>query len=391
MFCRRAAAESLGPDNANAMKHPLSLFLCLAAAILLSTCGERPEILLGFSGQLTGISSDLGVQGRNGATLAVEDINAAGGVAGHKLKLLAEDDGNTPEGARHADEKLLDAGVVAVIGHMTSAQTLAAVDLFEARRAVLVSPTTATPALTGKVDQFFRLIPDNRAWGAALARHLLRNGPREVFVLGDSDNASYVDAFNSAFVEDFTRDGQGRVTGREWFSSRSGPDWSHEVERILQSGAKGVVLAASARDVAAFVKAKGLAGADLSVFCPTWPCTREIVLAGGPSVEGIVFSTCYSEENSSPSFKAFSARYEKRFGWPPNFAAAYSYEAVVLLSKALEKTGGRRQGLESALVSLGPVDGVIGEFTLDATGDVERESFLVTIENGRFRNVNHAR
>lgn len=374
------------------MKHPssLPLLLCLAAVALAATCGDRPEILVGFCGQLSGISSDLGVQGRNGAMLAVEDINAAGGVAGHRLKLSPEDDGNTPEEARKADEKLLDAGVTAVIGHMTSSQTLAAVDLFEARRAVLISPTTATPDLTGKVDQFFRVIPDNRSWGAALAEHLSRRGPRRIFVLGDSDNASYVEAFNSAFVEKFAGEGRGVVTGREWFSSRSGPDWARMVECVRQSGAEGVVLAASARDVAAFAKANGLAGARLSIFCPTWPYTREILLAGGPSVEGIVFSTSYTEENPYPPFKVFAARYEQRFGWPPNFAAAYSYEAVVLLAKALEKTGGRRQGLESALVSLGPVAGVIGEFTLDPCGDVSRDNFLVTIKNGRFRNVGHA-
>lgn len=389
----RAGTNANGPgsDSVNIMRYCLPLCFCLAAAVALSACGERPEILLGFSGQLTGISSDLGVQGRNGATLAVEDVNAGGGVAGRRLKLLAEDDGNTPEGARRADEKLLDSGVVAVVGHMTSAQTLAVIDLFEARRAVLVSPTTATPSLTGKVDQFFRVIPDNRSWGVGLAEYLASHGPHRVFVLGDSDNASYVDAFNSAFVERFTRDGRGHVVGREWFSSRAGPDWSREVKRIRQSGARGVVLAASARDVAAFAKANGVAGTGLAIFCPTWAYTREILLAGGPSVDGIVFSTCYTEENPSPSFKTFAARYEQRFGWPPNFAAAYAYEAVMLLAKALEKTGGLRQGLESALVSLGPQAGVVGTFSLDAYGDVQRESFLVTIENGRFQNVDHDR
>ena len=66
----------------------------------------------GFAGQLSGVRSDLGVQGRNGATLALEEINARGGVAGRMLQLAAEDDGDTPEGAVSAVRALKKAGAV---------------------------------------------------------------------------------------------------------------------------------------------------------------------------------------------------------------------------------------------------------------------------------------
>lgn len=106
-----------------------SLLLLVFAGLLLSHACSQEPILIGFSANLTGTYSDLGVQGRNGASLALERINEEGGVAGRKLRLLARDDGNTAQQARQADRDLIANGVVAIIGHMTSAQSQAALPI----------------------------------------------------------------------------------------------------------------------------------------------------------------------------------------------------------------------------------------------------------------------
>ena len=368
-------------------RQALLVGLTCVAAVLAVLWRCEPTLVIGFSGQLTGTFSDLGVQGRNGATLAVEDANAAGGVAGGRLKLVAVDDLNTPEGAIKADESLLASGAVAIVGHMTSSQTMAALPFIESRRAVLVSPTTATPALTGKTDQVFRLIPDNQSWAEALAGFSRSElGLDTVYMLGDLDNASYVESFNAAFARFFSQSG-GTVTGSGLFSSKSKPEWGSLLQGAEESGARAVVMAASARDVAQFAKQRALAGSNMAILCPAWPYTREILLAGGDSVEGIIFSTSYTEDNDNPAFQDFKRRYEERFGWPPNFAAAYSYESVKLLAHALGSTGGKRQGLEQALVATGLIQGVVGDFALDQAGDVNREGFIVTIRDARFRTV----
>lgn len=368
-------------------KRAVLVVMLLAAGAFVLTCQQKAPIVLGFAGQLTGTFSDLGVQGRNGATLAVEELNQAGGVAGRQLKLLAVDDGNTPDGALAGDASLIAAGAVAIIGHMTSSQTMAVLSMMESHDALLVSPTTATPGLTAQKDQFFRLIPDNSSWAAALAEFALKARRIErAFVLGDSDNAAYTASFNNAFIQHFHALG-GIIAATAEFSSKSRPDWKALVADAAASGAQAVVLTASARDVAEFAKARALAGVEMHILCPTWPYTREILVAGGESVEGIIFATSYTEENDNPRFKSFQQRYMARFGWEPNFAAAYSYEAVLLLAKALAMTGGSRQGLEDALVSTGMVQGVIGDFSLDRYGDVSRGTFLVTIDHGRFKTM----
>ncbi|MFP5238428.1 MAG: ABC transporter substrate-binding protein [Acidobacteriota bacterium] len=360
----------------------LACAILAAGAYYLNT-----PVVIGFSGQLTGTFSDLGVQGRNGAMLAVERINAEGGIDGRKLKLLVRDDGNTPEKALEADFSLLAAGAVAIVGHMTTSQTLAVLPELRFADAVLVSPTTASPRLTGLDDNFFRLIPDNTSWARTLADYAFEGARlRKVLLIGDSDNAGYTDTFLEAFRKSFSAHG-GEVLGEVGFSSRLKPDWSRFAADAAASGAQAVVLVASARDVAAFAQAQARGGVRLPILCPTWPYTREILTAGGADVEGIVFSTSYTEQNDYPGFEEFRQAYRKRFGWESNFAAAYSYEAVMLLAKALKATGGRRKGLEAALAGAGLVKGVIGDFRLDSNGDVERGNFIVTIRDGKFATV----
>lgn len=362
------------------------LFLLLCCALPLAGCNGEDPVLVGFSGQLTGDHADLGVQGRNGATLAVEDVNARGGVGGRPLKLLARDDGDTPQTAVAADTALLQAGAVAIIGHMTSSQTLAALPAVAAAGGVMVSPTTATPALSGKKDNFFRVIPSNEAWGSALGAYAVRRGLGKVCMVGDADNAPYVDSFNAAFEEAFGCAG-GEVVCRFSFASKREADWPALLDRAKAGGATAIVATASARDVAALAQTMTARGERLPLLCPTWPYTREILTFGGRSVDGIVFAASYTEENDRPRFQEFLRRYRERFGAPANFAAAYAYEAVTVLAAALARTGGRADGLAETLVATGEQPGISGPFTLDENGDVARETFLVTIKGGRFTAV----
>ncbi|QAZ65793.1 ABC transporter substrate-binding protein [Solidesulfovibrio carbinolicus] len=357
--------------------------LTLCCALLAWGCGRDEPILIGYSGPLTGGRADLGVQGRNGATLAVEDVNARGGVAGRPLALVACDDGATPESAVEADAQLIKAGVAAIVGHMTSAQTLAALPQAAAAGVVMLSPTTTAPELSGKTDLFFRVLPDNLATAQTLARYAARHGRGPACLLGDTDNLPYVQSFLDAFDQAYAEAG-GQVACRRMYSSREGIDWAALLDAATQNGVGAVVAAASAKDVAALARAMDAAGARLPILCPAWPYTREILTMGGRSVDGIVFAASYTEDNPRPRFQDFMRRYQERFGWPANFAAVSAYEAVEVLAAALGRTGGRTAGLPEALLALGQQEGLMGPFAFDAYGDVHRQTFLVTIRDGRF-------
>ena len=353
--------------------------LCFVAL----SCSNDQPIRVGFSGQLTGSKSDLGVQGRNGATLAVEEINAAGGINGRMLELLAEDDLDTPDGAIQADESLIRKGVVAIVGHMTTSQTLAACPIVEKQRGILISPTTAAPALEDKQDGFFRVIPSNTKWAEAMAEYALKKALKTAFFVGDMDNVGYTDTFQASLGKVYLQQG-GRFVGSRLFSSRTGEDWGRLAQAIRQAKPEALMVCMAARDLVSLAQALRPSEAGIAVFGPPWPATSVLVLSGGNVVEGFQFVSNYSEDNAYPNFRPFQERYTKRFGWKPNFAAAFAYEAMALLADALKSTGGNVQGLKAALADSAPHTGIIGPFAMSPSGDVVRPTFITSVKQGRF-------
>lgn len=359
------------------------------ACLTLAGCGSEP-IVIGFLGPLEGKYSDLGVQGRNGALLAVEDLNARGGVAGRPLHLMPMDDGGNEAQARQAFASLAEAKVTAIVGPMTSNVAMALAPLGAARSLVLVSPTVSTPLLGGKKDTFFRVVPQSADWADTLARHAHATGALRLAAVTDLDNAAFAVPYAERFLASFASLGGEAVDDLRVQASRI-VDWKPVAERIAGSSPDAVIATLSARDTAFLAREIRLLGLDVRLYGSMWAYTQEILHAGGRSVDGIVFSVGYDESNPLPAFQDFKRRYEMRFGWPPNFAACFAYEAVMALAKALEWTRGSATGLPEAMVSLGRIDSLQGPMTFDEYGDVERAAFIMTIREREFVTIDTIR
>lgn len=129
-------------------------------AIIISSNKKKNEIInIGFSAQLTGRQAELGVQERNGSQLAIEKANNDGGINGHMLSLIVHDDLGISQEAQNADKELIREGVVAIIGHATTAQTLAGIAEANKAKVIMMGPTVSTPKLSGIDDYFFRIHP----------------------------------------------------------------------------------------------------------------------------------------------------------------------------------------------------------------------------------------
>ena len=124
--------------------------------------------------------------------MAVEDCNQAGGISGRQVQLIARDDEQNSKTAKRAMKELIEAGVVAVIGPMTSDMAMAIVPMANEARIPLVSPTVATDALTDLDDYFFRTGTTISAWASKNAAYQIKSGNmRRVAAAWDTDNANY--------------------------------------------------------------------------------------------------------------------------------------------------------------------------------------------------------
>ena len=151
-----------------------ALLVLLLGALL--SCGKSEPIKVGFVGGLSGRVADLGIGGRNGATIAVEERNAAGGVKGRLVELVVRNDEQDPKVALQAVEELIALPVQAIVGHTTSAMSVTTVGLVTERKMVMVSPTSTADELSQRDDYFFRVVAATRENAARNAGS--ENAPR---------------------------------------------------------------------------------------------------------------------------------------------------------------------------------------------------------------------
>ncbi len=359
------------------------LMVCLFLTVLMaliSGCQDKPPVKLGFSGCLTGKLSDIGTGGRDGAILAVEQINRAGGIRGRRLQLIIRDDKHDPATAIQVDKELIQEGVAAIIGHMTSAMSMSVIPLINKEKVVMISPTTSTNRLAGIDDYFFSVCPPSKTESIHLARHMSgKMGLRTFACAYDLSNQAYTEEFCKYLKAEFENTGGQVILSRAFTSGRpfSYLDLARE---LFASKPEGLVLAASALDAAMICQQLAKLGSDIPVICAGWANTPDIIHHGGTAVEGVLFSGTFNNENST--FLSFKKQFMGRFGKTPNFGARYGYDAIQFFLHGLSRTN-QMSHLKEVLKN-SSIDTIQGKLEIDAYGDAKRRCFLVTVRNGQF-------
>ncbi len=353
-------------------------------SLLLVNCSSNDHLVLGLSVGLTGKYGDLGVQARDGALLAVETINDNGGIGGRLLQLEVRDDLGTFEDAQRVDQELVEAGAVAIIGHITSQQTLAAYPITESANVVLFSPTASTPELSGRKDHFFRLVAPNPTEGQVLAQHIYQNrGLARAAVVYETDNQAFSSSLLDSFSENYSELG-GQLTHTLDYSSSGNPDFADLVKQLQASNSTDALLIiAPPVDAALIAQRIRIADWPVPLFATAWSQSQELISKGGKAVEGIEIPLTYDPSNQTSIYRDFQTRYQERFGQEPSLYAGITYDVVFILAKALEKTGGEGANLAEALVGT-EIEGVGGIVSLDEYGEVIRDWFLLTVQDGEY-------
>ena len=359
------------------------LLICVSFIVYHTACAPEPPILLGFVGGLSGRVADLGISGRNGAILAVEDINNAGGVHKRKVKLLVMDDKQDGKTAEQAVKDLIDNGVVAIIGHMTSSMSMQTVPIINEKKIIMMSPTTTTTFLSKKDDYFYRVSNTTESYATKMARYLFDTlKSRNVAVVYDLRNKAYTESWLNDFRSEFERAG-GRIAAAVTF--HSGPD-EHlfdVVQQALAPEIDAMVISASALDTAMLCQQVRKMGKDIIITAAEWAATEKLLELGGAAVEGVIVSQFFDRNSSDPEYLKFRQKYKKRFGNEPGFASVNSYDAVNAVLAAMKKQPAGRL-LKKSIQQSSEYKGVQGPVRIDQFGDADRKAFLTVVSNGEF-------
>jgi branched-chain amino acid transport system substrate-binding protein len=351
---------------------------------VLGGCGPQEPLRIGFLGGLSGRVADLGEAGRNGAQMAIDEVNRSGGIGGRQVELVVRDDGQSNEQMIAAVNELRVARVAAIVGPMTSAMAEIALPLANNAGLPLVSPTVTARKFFGVDDQMFLVMSSTREEAALSAQFHQGRGARRVAVAYDARNLAYTESWLAEFSRTFQEYG-GEVVGIA-FESAPDADLGRVAQRALAMRADLVMMIASAADAARLAQKLRERNPTIPLAASQWASTQRLIELGGGAVEGMFLHNYFDGQSRDPVFVHLRAAYIERFRREPDFAAIASYDATRAVLGALARREGG-EALREALLKRGPFAGAEGNFSFDANGDSSRVPRITTVRDGQFASV----
>lgn len=360
-----------------------SVLLLFVICLLIFACEKKTTIKIGYMGPLTGRLSDLGISGRNGAQLAIDHANQQLKEQKIELQLIAKDDRQDVEACLEVGQELVDEGVRAVIGPMTSDMSLAVLPLFEENGVTIISPTASTPKLTGLDDRFLRVNPPDRTEALSLAKYAAEElNLSHIVVFYDISNKSFSEGLYKTFDAALQQMGEIQVSAAPYLSDES-VNFSELVAESLQKETDGVFLIASSLDSAQISQQVRKGFPDIAILATGWAMTDDFIQHGGKYVERAIFSHYHNNNSKAPAYIAFVKDYEEHFGNRPDFIAALSYNAARVIVEALEKNRDMDK-IKETILQIGTFPALQGELKLDNAGDAYLERHYISIANGEY-------
>lgn len=374
-------------------------FLCMMMAVLMvlamAACGGEPAnnggndtpdattVKIGGIGPLTGAYANYGLSEKNGAELAVKEINEAGGIAGKQIELSYQDSQGESESAVNAYGKLMDWGMEVSLGCVLSGENASVVAAARDDDVLLITPSGSADKCIDGNDKAFRVCFYDSYQGAAAAQYIKDNNMVDtVGILYQSDNDYSVGLYN-AFV---AKCGELGITIAETqtFTSSTNTDFSTQVSALVSSGVKLVFIPLYAEEASTFLtQAHGKFADDVYFF-------------GADGLDGILgkveqdtslannvlMLTPFAADNPAENVQSFVKKYQEVYGATPDQFAADAYDAIYVIKAAVEKAGSTSgAALASALTSL-TVEGVTGIMTWTADGNTNKPASAILYYDG---------
>ena len=364
--------------------------LIVCAGLLLFACDKQASapqpIRLGVIVDISGPSASLGIAGRNGIQLAVEQANTAGGIQGRNIELLFRDDASDPERATQVAQELIDARVDAVLGPMPSTFAEQLAPQFTAAGILLMGGTPLSPLLAGRDDQFFRILSHDNPDARDIATHLQQQyGVKRVNVIIELSNHS----FTRPWLADFTRhlqDAGGGVDEVVEFNRNGDTDFVALAQRALANQPAAVVLISSALDTALLATHLRQRSPQIKLATPAWAAADALLEMGGRAMEGILTAQAFDLNNQSSEFLEFKQRYQERFYQSVDTAAVTTYNATnVLISALRQRLPGEQP--KQVLLRIRQFESLQRPIVFDDFGDSDSRLYPMVVRDGRFRSL----
>lgn len=323
---------------------------------------------------------------KEGVQLAVEQVNANGGVLGRKLEvILGDDKGDVNQGRIIAQQFADNLHVSAVIGHYNSHVSLAASSIYQFSGLLMLSPGSTSPRLTGQgYSLVFRNVPHDGEVGKQVARYCLNRGYRRIAVLYVKN--AYGRGLANAFENTADTLNMSIVDSRSYTAASADYFRNLVTEWKENYDFDAVFLAGSVPMAATLIKIIRETGVTVPVLGGDGLESPDLMRIAGRAAEGTVVVSFFHHDDPRPEVKLFVEAFRKKYGKNPDTWAGQSYDAVKLLAHAIQKAASPApEKVAHALRSPEGWRGVTGVHLFNERGDVvSKPVILQIVKNGRF-------
>ncbi|NUQ00893.1 MAG: ABC transporter substrate-binding protein [Armatimonadetes bacterium] len=345
--------------------------------------GPADGIPIGGYMSLTDAYASFGISSNKAMGLAIEEINAAGGVNGKPLTLYMEDAESKQEVAKNAVRRLMDTRkVCVVVGEVASSLSLAVAPDCQAAGVPMVSPSSTNPTLTQKGDYIFRTCFTDDQQGAYVATFALQKGYKNGVLLRDI-NSDYSKGQSKVIHERFTAGG-GKIVADEGYEQKQ-QDFNAVLTKIKPLNPDVIFVPGYYTEAGLILKqARELGIKAAFVGADGWdsPVVQEI--AGDQVNTGVYFVNHYSKSEERPKVKEFVASFRAKYNEDPDALAACAYDAIYVVADAIKRAGSTEpKAVRDAIAATKDFDGVTGVITIDAQRNASKPCVVLTFKDGQ--------
>lgn len=368
-------------------RFPVALVAALAGLTFSPSLFAQEPIKIGQFASLTGKEASLGQSSNKGTMMAIDDLNAAGGVLGRPLLLVTEDTQSKPGETATVVKKLISRDkVIALLGEVASSRSLEAAPIAQAAKVPMISPASTNPKVTETGAYIFRTCFIDPFQGPVMARFARERLQAKRVALLVSNSSAYSIGLAKFFRESFVANGGTIVLEQKY--SEGDKDFKAQLTAIKAAGVDAVFNPGYYNEGALIVRQARDLGLTLPIFgADSWEAEALIQL-GGKAMEGAYLCSHYSPDDPSPRVQNFVAAYKKRFGSTPDSNASLGYDSVLVLVDAIRRAGTTERGaLREAIATTRDFMAVTGKITIDSERNASKNAVIIQVKNGKFEFV----
>ncbi len=350
------------------------LALAVGASAALMAAGQAAaEIRIGIAGPMTGPVAQYGDMQFSGARMAIERINAAGGVMGEQLVGVEVDDVCDPKQAVTVANRLVNEGVQYVVGHLCSSSTQPASDIYEDEGILMITPASTSPEITQRgYELLFRTIGLDSMQGPVAGNYIVSQNPNRVAVIHDKQQ--YGEGIATA-VRDTLRDAGVEVAMFEGITAGD-KDFSSLVTKIKQANVDFVYYGGYHPELGLILRQARQADVSSKFMGPEGVGNKDINTIAGESAEGLLV-TLPPSFDEKPENQDLVAAFEAKGEDTSGPFVLTSYAAVQLIADGIEQAGSQDPFEVAKALRAGTFETPIGTVQFDQAGDMESFEFVV--------------